>query len=123
MLKILYVGLGGFAGAVARYFIQTHLPHRPGSYPWGTFLVNIAGCLLIGIIYGIAEKNKVMTHELRLLLVIGFCGSFTTFSTFAAENLNLLQLGNYLNVAVNIILSVVLGLAAVYTGIFFTRGY
>jgi len=121
MLKIFYVGIGGFLGSIGRYLIQTMVPHKAGIFPWGTFIVNIVGCLILGIIYGIAEKNKLMTHEARLFFAIGFCGSFTTFSTFAAENLNLLQIGSYTNMVLNIVASVILGLAAVYLGISFTR--
>ena len=100
MLKIFYVGIGGFLGSIARYLIQTMVPHKAGIFPWGTFIVNIVGCLILGIIYGIAEKNELMTHEARLFFAIGFCGSFTTFSTFAVENLNLLQIGSYTNICI-----------------------
>ena len=122
MFKILLVGLGGFLGAVSRYLIQTMLGDRyPGTFPWGTFVVNIAGCLLIGIIYGLAERHKIMTYEMRLLLAIGFCGSFTTFSAFSVENLNMFQIGNYTTAGLYITSSIILGLAAVYTGLVISR--
>ena len=122
MYKILLVGLGGFTGAICRYLIQTLLSNRyPGAFPWGTFVVNIVGCLFIGIIYGLAERHRIMTYELRLLLAIGFCGSFTTFSAFSAENLNMFQLGSYTTLGLYIALSVLLGLGAVFAGLVIVR--
>ncbi len=121
MMKILLVGFGGFAGAISRYLVQLMVPHTSGGFPWGTFTANILGSLIIGIIYGLAEEHKVMTQEYRLFLAVGFCGSFTTFSTFAAENLSLFQLGAYGPLITNTILSVIFGVAAVYGGIVLTR--
>ena len=122
MLKILLVGLGGFLGAVGRYVIQTFLSNRyPGSFPWGSFVINVLGCFFIGIIYGLAERHKLMTYEMRLFLAIGFCGSFTTFSAFSAENLNMFQLGNYTTAGMYISLSILLGVAAVFAGLIITR--
>src|SRR5690242_13539864 len=96
MLKnILLVGLGGSAGSVARYLCQKWINELyQHSFPLATFLVNITGCFLIGIIYAGAEKTTVMTPAVRLLLATGFCGGFTTFSTFAFENMNLLRTGD-----------------------------
>ena len=122
MYKILLVGLGGFSGAICRYLIQTMLSNRyPGAFPWGTFAVNIIGCLFIGIIYGLAERHKIMTYELRLLLAVGFCGSFTTFSAFSAENLNMFQIGSYTTAGLYISLSILLGLGAVFAGLAMVR--
>ena len=123
MIKILLVGIGGFAGSIARYLFQLWIPHYPGAFPWGTFIVNIVGSLIIGIIYGLAEEHKVMTQEYRLLLAVGFCGSFTTFSTFSAENLQMMQIGSYSHLAVNVVLSVTLGVMAVLGGIHLTRAF
>ena len=122
MQQVLLVGVGGFIGAVSRYLIQTQLSHRfPGEFPWGTFVVNIVGCLIIGIIYGLAERHKLMTHDMRLFLAVGFCGSFTTFSAFSVENLNMFQVGNYITAGAYISLSIILGLAAVFGGILIAR--
>ena len=122
MLKILLIGLGGFFGAISRYSIQTLLSNRyPGTFPWGTFVVNIIGCLFIGIIYGLAERHKLMNEEMRLLLAVGFCGSFTTFSAFSAENLNMFELGNYTTMGLYITASILLGLGAVFTGVLLAR--
>lgn len=117
MQKLLLVGLGGAFGAVSRYLVQLFLSGRyPGTFPYGTFAANLIGCLLIGIIYGLAERHQLMTQEMRLLLAVGFCGSFTTFSTFSVENLNMLEAGNYLQAGAYISLSIVLGVALVFLG-------
>ena len=122
MLKLLLIGLGGFLGAISRYLVQTLLTTRyPGTFPWGTFAVNIIGCLFIGIIYGLAERHKLLNEEMRLLLSVGFCGSFTTFSAFSAENLNLFQLGNYTTLGLYITASILLGLGAVFAGVLMGR--
>ncbi len=115
--NILLVGLGGGIGSIARYLCQRAL----GSwflnpFPVGTFVVNVTGCLLIGLIHGIAVKNNILNPEWRLLLTTGFCGGFTTFSTFAYENADLLRVGNFLYPALYISLSILLGVAAVFAG-------
>lgn len=115
--NILLVGLGGGIGSIARYLCQRAL----GSwflnpFPIGTFVVNISGCLLIGLIHAIAVKHNVLNPEWRLLLTTGFCGGFTTFSTFAYENADLLRIGNFFYPAVYISLSVLLGIVAVFAG-------
>lgn len=88
---ILLVGCGGFLGSVLRYLSAYALEaYLHSSFPFGTFLVNVAGSLIIGIIYGLALKNLV-SPEIRLLAATGFCGGLTTFSTFSYEILTLLQ--------------------------------
>jgi CrcB protein len=97
MKEILIVGIGGFAGSVSRYLIQTTMVNRFITvFPLGTFTINIIGSLLIGVIFGLADRYQFMTQEWRLLLAIGFCGSFTTFSTFAFENLQMIKDGKLL---------------------------
>jgi len=119
MIKnILLVALGGSVGSVARYLCQKWFAgNYVSAFPWGTFFVNIAGCFLLGIIYAIAERSSLLTPQIRLLLVTGFCGGFTTFSTFAFENINLLRSGDMLYFLIYSIGSVVLGIAAVFGGI------
>ena len=96
MKSILLVGIGGGAGSILRYLCQkwiNDIYHH--SFPLATFLVNILGCLLIGMIYAGAEKTTILTPAVRLLLATGFCGGFTTFSTFAFENMTLLRTGDF----------------------------
>jgi fluoride exporter len=115
--NILLVALGGAAGSTGRYLCQKWVNDLyQHSFPLATFLVNISGCLLIGILYALGEKNNVLSQQARLLLITGFCGGFTTFSTFAFENVNLLRTGDHLYFLLYAAGSVVLGIAAVYIG-------
>lgn len=115
---ILIVFTGSGFGGVARYGMQTWIFRMyPFTFPLGTFIVNTVGCLLIGLFYALSEKGNLLTPEWRLALTTGLCGGFTTFSTFAYENMSLLRTGDYLYFALYILASVVLGIAAVYLGI------
>lgn len=113
--SILLVGFGSFLGGVCR-FLSTRLigEHLFGIFPFGTFAINIAGCFLIGLFYGISEHG--LSPNVRLFLTVGFCGGFTTFSTFANESLQLFKAGNVLTFALYAGLSVFLGILAVYAG-------
>jgi CrcB protein len=116
--NFLLVGLGGSVGSIARYLCQKWFNENyPHPFPWGTFTVNLAGCFLIGIIYAVSEKTTLLSPQTRLLLITGFCGGFTTFSTFAFENMNLLRSGDTMYFLIYTIASVVLGIAAVFAGI------
>ena len=119
MIKnLLLVAFGGGAGSMARYLCQKWLSEdHPHPFPWATFIVNLAGCFLIGVIYAAAEKVTFITPQIRLLLVTGFCGGFATFSTFAFENMNLLRGNDTIYFLIYTIASVVLGIAAVFGGI------
>ena len=118
MIKtLLLIGTGGFLGSISRYLASRFLQNSiPSSFPYGTFFVNITGCLLIGIIYGLSEKSSLLTPEWRLFLAVGFCGGFTTFSTFANENLALLRDGEFFYFFLYTGLSVFLGIAATFLG-------
>jgi fluoride exporter len=118
MLKlILIAGSGGFLGTVARYLSSRYIQALfLSSFPFGTFLVNTLGCLLIGIFYGISQKGGVLSSEWILFLTVGFCGGFTTFSAFAGENLAMLRDGNILYFALYTSLSVFLGILATFLG-------
>ncbi|MEI6433644.1 MAG: fluoride efflux transporter CrcB [Bacteroidota bacterium] len=118
MLKlILIAGAGGFLGTVSRFLTSRYLHNLfLTSFPVGTFVVNIIGCLLLGIFYGISEKGDVMSSELRIFLTVGFCGGFTTFSAFAYENLALLRDGDFFYFALYSALSLFIGLTATFLG-------
>lgn len=116
--SILIVGLGGFAGSVLRYLAARFLNT---NFPWGTMLVNIAGCLLVGIFYGMIERGDIASPEVRLLLTVGFCGGFTTFSAFMNENFMMLKAGEFLPLAFYTAGSLVLGLIATWFGYWLVR--
>lgn len=118
MLKTLFViGLGSFCGGIFRFlltrFVQSFFA---SAFPFGTMAVNIIGCLLIGMFYGIFERGCLFNSDLRLFLTVGLCGGFTTFSTFINENFTLLKDGNYLYFVSYTTISIILGLLAVYLG-------
>jgi CrcB protein len=119
MIKNLFlVAVGGGVGSIARYLCQKWVSENHAHpFPWGTFLVNLAGCFFIGIIYAAAGKTTFISPQIRLLLITGFCGGFTTFSTFAFENMNLLRSNDTLYFLTYAVASVVLGIGAVFAGI------
>lgn len=116
--QILFVGFGGFIGSVARYILSgTINKWFPTSFPLGTFIVNVAGCLLIGIVYGVANRLGWMTHKWMLFLATGICGGFTTFSAFAYEGFRLIETSAYWTFAGYTLLTVIVCLFAVFLGI------
>ena len=118
MLKtLLYIGFGSFLGGIARYLTARAVQNSIAStFPYGTMVVNLLGCFLIGLIFGISERTNLINDEWRIFLTVGFCGGFTTFSTFANENMTLLRDGNFFYFALYTGLSVFLGLVAVFFG-------
>ncbi|MBA7518991.1 putative fluoride ion transporter CrcB [subsurface metagenome] len=118
MLKeFLLIGLGGFIGSVARFYVsKLNLYIDFFSIPLGTLLVNVAGSFVIGFLIGIAVKSPLLTLEWRLFLMVGLCGGFTTFSTFSSENLMLLHNGQFVSILLYTGLSLLLGFLAVFTG-------
>lgn len=122
MIKdIVLVGIGSGIGGICRYLISLSMSHSQGSFPWGTFAVNIVGCLLIGILWGLTSRFQHLAPAFSLLLMVGFCGGFTTFSTFSKEGLVMLQNNNYALFALYILGSVALGIAAVALGYLTTK--
>ena len=119
---LLLVGTGGFLGSVSRFLASRFMQdHFPTAFPFGTFFVNISGCFLIGLIYGFSERSALLTPGWKMFLAVGFCGGFTTFSTFANENLALLRDGEYYYFFLYTGLSVFLGIAATFPGVILTK--
>ena len=119
---ILIVGAGGFIGSVMRYLVQIFVEKGLSStFPWGTFVANMAGSLIIGIVFGLAEKGDLLSSEWRIFLAVGICGGFTTFSSFAYNNLMLIKEQSFGQLLWNIGGSLFFGILAVYLGIVLIR--
>jgi len=116
MKSFLLVFLGGGLGSGLRYLITISMNQYSKVLPFGTFTVNILGCLLIGLILGYAQKENTLTSNQTLLLATGFCGGFTTFSAFASENLELIKNGELFNFSIYAIGSVFLGIVLILIG-------
>ncbi len=121
MKQLFLVFIGGGFGSVLRFIISKYLNNVESGIPYGTFLVNIVGSLLIGIILGLAAKNNTLSQSQTLLLATGFCGGFTTFSTFAYENHIFLKSGDLTSFAVYTIASFVIGFSAIFLGLFLVK--
>jgi CrcB protein len=121
MKQLLLVFIGGGFGSVLRFIIGRYLNNAETGIPYGTFTANILGSLLIGLILGFAAKNDALTQNHTLLLATGFCGGFTTFSTFAYENHVFLKSGDFLSFAVYTIASFVIGFLAVFFGMYLVK--
>lgn len=112
------VGVGGALGSIVRHLSAATVTRwLPSAFPWGTFAVNILGSLIIGLVYGLAQRYQ-GGPEWRLFLATGFCGGFTTFSSFSYENVQLLQTGAYGTFALYAATSVILCLAMAALGAF-----
>lgn len=111
------VGIGSFLGGISRYYSQQLVTRFfPSAFPYGTLAVNITGCFLIGLIYGLSGRGNIVSPEWRLFLATGFCGGFTTFSTFSYESITLIQDREFVYLALYAVLSVAVGFAATYAG-------
>ncbi len=117
MTNSLVVGAGGFVGAIARFIVSSWIGRQWGwSFPLGTFAVNVSGCFLIGLLMSLLSDRFMVDPRWRLFLAIGFLGGYTTFSTFAYETGRLLQENGWMLAAINVVLSVFAGFAALKTG-------
>jgi len=123
MKNLLLVFVGGGFGSVLRYLLSKFLNNTENGIPYGTFAANIFGSLLIGIILGLAVKNNTLSQNSTLLLATGFCGGFTTFSTFAYENHVFLKAGDFTSFAIYTIASFVIGFLAVFGGMFLAKSF
>ena len=117
MMNFLIIGIGGFFGAVARYGVALWIGRQWGrSFPLGTFVINVSGSFLIGLLMSLLTERFMVNPQWRLLFVVGFLGAFTTFSTFEYETGALLKDGEWLIAMLNITLSVVVGFMALKLG-------
>lgn len=121
MKQVLLVFLGGGIGSVARFIMGKYLNNVNDSIPYGTFAANIIGSLLIGLILGYAAKSNSLSQSQIALLATGFCGGFTTFSTFAYENHVFLKSGDLFQFFLYTALSLVIGFGAVFFGIWLSK--
>ena len=118
MLQIFLVGAGGFVGSVLRYavsgWVHRCLPFT--GFPYGTLAVNLLGCLAIGLLAGLADSRQMIGPELRIFLLLGMLGGFTTFSTFAYEGVELITHGEFAKVLASVMVHVLVGFLAVWFG-------
>ncbi len=120
-MKFILIFLGGGLGSVLRYLISKYFNAFDTVIPYGTFLVNILGSLFIGILLGLSLRSNMLNHNQTLFLAVGFCGGFTTFSTFAFESTEILESGDYFNLALYLIGSIVLGILAIFLGLYLAK--
>lgn len=122
MAKWLALITGGTLGTIARYLLGGYIYQVFGaSFPYGTLVVNLTGCWLIGFLVVLSEEKLLLGPTVRIFLMIGFCSAYTTFSTFMLETANLMKSGENLRAAMNVLLSVFLGFAALRIGILSAR--
>lgn len=123
MKQVLLVFVGGGFGSALRFIIGKYMNSTTIGIPWGTFTANIVGSLIIGIILGFAAKNDALSSNQTLLLATGFCGGFTTFSTFAYENHMFLKSGDFSSFAIYTIGSFIVAFLAVFAGLFIAKSF
>ena len=122
-MTLILVGAGGLVGAAMRYLVGTWVQNATGAtaFPYGTLAVNGAGCLLIGLLAGLAEARQPLSSEAQAFLIVGLLGGFTTFSAFGIDTIRLLREGAYLAGSANVLLQVAVGLSAVLAGLWLGR--
>ena len=118
LARIVSIGLGGFAGSVLRYLLGVYVQRlwKAHEFPYATLLINVLGCILIGFLSQLFESQHILREEVRLLLMVGFLGGFTTFSTFSHETWSLFAAGSELLAILNLATHLFLGLLGVFAG-------
>ena len=119
--NIIAVGAGSFIGGIARYLVSLAMKGISKGFPWATLLVNLLGCLTIGLLWGFLSRNASESSSWGLFLTVGLCGGFTTFSTFSKEALTMLQTGQIWGFASYIALSILAGIVLVAIGYYIGR--
>ena len=119
--NILAVGAGSFVGGAARYLVSLGMKGIGKGFPWATLAVNLVGCLMIGLLWGLLSRNAAENTSWGLFLTVGLCGGLTTFSTFSKEALAMLQTGQIWGFASYIAISVLAGIALVALGYYIAR--
>jgi fluoride exporter len=114
---IVLVGVGGFAGSIARYLVDTEVSQRFAGFPWGTFAVNMTGSFAVGIAFAVVVERAALPADLRGPLLIGFLGAYTTFSTLALQSWQMIETGQWPLAALNLAGSVALGMVAIVGGL------
>lgn len=122
MNSVLFVALGGALGSVSRYLLSVAIQSRAGSFPTATLLINITGSLLLGFLVRYTMETPAVGPDIRLLLTTGFCGGYTTFSTFSYETARLIEDGELDRAALYVALSLVVSLVATFAGFSLARG-
>lgn len=118
MQKYLMIALGGSLGSLTRYWVGTVIANRLGTkFPYGTFVINITACVIIGFSLAFLGKRTELSPAWRFLVPVGFVGAYSTFSTFEWETFSNLQLGSFLIAGLYVALSILLGLVAVWCGV------
>ena len=117
----IFIGCCSFIGGAARYIISVAMKAMSKGFPWGTLIVNLVGCLVIGLLWGFFSKNSSESSSWALFMIVGICGGFTTFSTFSKEALMMLQAGNFISLLAYVTISVIAGIALVAAGYYLVR--
>ncbi len=118
MKELLYVFIGGGLGSLVRFLLGKWVnSFHNSNFPFGTFIINIVACFVLGFFIGLADQKQILSPAIRLFLVVGFCGGFSTFSAFSSETLTLIQQGQNTTMLLYVLLSVVVCLIATFGGL------
>jgi CrcB protein len=117
-MPLLLIGLGGFAGAIARYLVDGFVSDRtPAGFPWGTLVVNVSGSFVLGLLFALTAERAILPEDIRGPVLVGFIGAYTTFSTYMLQSWVLIETGAYPAAIANLGGSIIVGLVAVVAGL------